>query len=372
MAPSINRAQVVARQADEHYEVGVNAQSQIGLVELAIAVEKGIVGVVLQAPQLGQVALVLRRNEEGTLQLDSARQQSASRGQETLLSSDFLEAESALQEAQQRASQLSQQIEVHERASVAMQLKLEQALAQVEAVVARADEDRQTLRAQIEAHQTTAASEQAVTAQAQMELERHTTALAETRAALEGQQQQTTRLAALSHTHEKEFIDLKRELATLTQADEIARAKLELQEAELLEVAQLKQQVDHEQSLRSSLEEEKQLLERRFHEGEQRLATVLNEMKELQEARREVLPVAGPKRSDTLISPAALGEAREVARKLFAEVEQLTLQRNEAREVARKLHQQLTATSGKMLKEEADDSPMKVTVSPSKVTVPGH
>jgi hypothetical protein len=369
MEPSTNRAQVVTRQADEHYEIGVHTQCEVGLVDLAIAAERSVFGVVLQAPQLGHVSLVLRRNDEGTLQIDTARQKSASRGQEILLSSEFLEAESALQEAQQRASQLSQQLDVHERASVALQLKLEQALAQIEAVVARADEDRQALRAQIEAHQTTAASEQAVAAQNKMELERHTTALAAALEAQEAHREQATRMAGL---HEKEFIDLKRELATLTQADEISRAKLELQEAELLEVAQLKQQVQQDQTLRSSLEEEKQSLERRFQESEHRLAMVLDEMKELQQARHEALPVAGPKRSDTLISPGALGEAREVARKLYAEVEQLTLQRNEAREVARKLHQQLTSTSGKTLKEDDDDSPMKVTVSPSKVTVPGH
>ncbi len=382
MSESRRRADVSSRAtAPDAWDAGLHAESEAGPIDVGLCVEPSAVGLIVDAPGIGQIKLAFDLQADGTTRLARASRRLSDGRDATLVAIDeakVLQLEGALARLQKTHEELTgtlvtERDEARDRAAVL-------------------SEDRKELAAELESVRQQLSS---ITADLTTEKEGRLDLLAEREKAREQLADLTTerddaraRLAVLEESARQEAE--AREQANATARAELQRVTGELEslrsasgdagtaQAQLSEdVAEARSRITGLQSeldtLRSgSAEQASQLETLRAGAAEQsqlaaELETARSELDTLRAASAEQTRLAAElaRREESLSKAVARGdalqsqlaaaearmgaessatkEAREVALKLKAQAAQLQAERDEARTLARQLHAKLGA-----------------------------
>jgi chromosome segregation ATPase len=358
-------AHVVARQDSQTYDVGLHSISEVGTVDVALAYEADAFGVVLDAPQLGRVSLVLKNDQNGALHIETATRKTGDTQAITLQFINARDEAQALSQLKQHAQQIELQLQVAQRQYDELLAEHQSAQSErdeLKTIAQNFDAERKQWNEKRRYLETQARDVDSLQARIASEQQERAAlnALLEEKSAAESQIEQ--RLQAKS----QEFDELKTEKETLLGTLDEFRLTLESQQQKLTEQQALTEELAQAQEQVGQL---RQRIEHHEHDAIQR---ELGHKASLALMQSEIT-------QQNAAAPVELEEARNMARTLFSQVETLTAERDEARDIARKLHLQThaaepfvdTAASASEPDEELD-SPMRVTISPVKGTLPGH
>jgi chromosome segregation ATPase len=384
MADSRKRATVTSRaSAPDAWEAGLHADSDAGSIDVGLSVGPSAVGVIIDAPGLGQLKLAFDVRADGTTRLARAHRRLRDGRDAVPVAVDeakVLQLEGQLGRLQrqledERGVLVTERDEARDRADVMAEERdevrrelgqAEAKLSEITAELANAREERLVARGQREQAreavdelraelalasarrqelelerdglQAGAAQAAAALEVAQAELAALKAELAPLRAtaaALEAAQASRAQLAA---EHEATKSALAEAQATIESLRAVAvdPAELEGLRRAAAERDLLKPEHDAATTSRATLEASRAQLEADLARREDALAVAVGRVDELQS---QLAAAAAAPPADA----AAVKEAREVAVRLKAQADKLLAERDEARTIARQFHHKLKA-----------------------------